>query len=318
MKDINKNKCYNVKININNKIEELIIPNNYLISELKQNVLDKYLLPAFKYSIFYKNRKLSINDFHRVTSLFTDDKNPILFIIENKVISSDSQTNNVVGISSNFNEKRITELIGKFFEYKSIPFSAIIKKIIKGEYKIKFNKPLLAQEFIQFYNITKDKKIKINSSASNLKLPKLNKNKYHSISTGDLMERNQKEYYLNRVITNNTKDMFITQKTVESGMNIYHDSINNNRRKKQNDDYKGEYYLPFLNPDEKYYREKYLDKKNWLDKKGFFLSVGNYKMGGGSNFIPNYVSATPSKSPLCHHFRDVRKNKWLNKKGFFL
>ena len=307
MKDINKDKGYKVKININNKIEELLIPNNCLISELKQTVLDKYLLPAFKYSIFYKNRKLSINDFHRVTSLFTDDKNPILFIIENKVISSDSQANSVVGISSNLNEKKIAELVGKFFEYKSIPFNANIKKFIKGEYKIKFNKPILAQEFIQYYNIIKDKKIRINSSASNIKLPKLIKNIYHSISTGDLMERNQKEYYLNRVITSNTKDMFITQKTVESGMNIYHDSIKSNRKQTKKDDYQGEYYLPFLNPDEKYYREKYLDKKNWLDKKGFFQSVGNYKMGGGSNYIPNYVRATPSKSPLCHHFRDVRK-----------
>jgi len=136
MKDINKNKSYNVQLNINNKIEELIIPNNYLISEVKHIVLDKFLLPAFKYSIFYKNRKLSINDFHRVTSLFTDDRNPILFIIDKKVLSSDSQTSCVVGISSNFNEKKIAELIGKFFEYKSIPFCANINKFIKGEYKV--------------------------------------------------------------------------------------------------------------------------------------------------------------------------------------
>ena len=33
-------------------------------------------------------------------------------------------------------------------------------------------------------------------------------------------------------------------------------------------------------------------------------------------FISNYVRATPSESPLCHHFRDVNKSKWIDKKGF--
>jgi hypothetical protein len=35
-----------------------------------------------------------------------------------------------------------------------------------------------------------------------------------------------------------------------------------------------------------------------------------------NDFIPNYVTATPSESPLLFRFRDVSKDKWINPKGF--
>ena len=71
-----------------------------------------------------------------------------------------------------------------------------------------------------------------------------------------------------------------------------------------------------MSKEEKYIREKLLDKKNWLNKNGFLVSVGKYKIK--DNFIPNYVNATPSESPLIHQFRDVNKYKWINKRGFIL
>ena len=322
MKNINKNKVYKVKININNKIDEIIISGESLISELRQAILDKYLLSPFNYSIFYKNRKLSINDFIKVSNLFQDDLNPFLFIVNNNIILPDLQTDhNSIGIISNTNDKKITELLGKFFEYKSLPFNANIKTILKGKYKIKFNKPILANEFMQFYNLNNDKKIKLNNNISKfneLKLPKIKKNKFRSISSDYIMERNKKDNLINEVIRLNSRDTSITEKSVFSGINLFHNSLSNNNRKYKKNEYKGVSYLPFLNPDERYYREKLLDKKNWLDKKGFMVSVGNYKMGGNSHFIPNYVTATPSKSPLCHNFRDIQKDKWVNKKGFYL
>ena len=44
------------------------------------------------------------------------------------------------------------------------------------------------------------------------------------------------------------------------------------------DDYESMYLVPFMNEDEKYYREKFLDKKNWINKSGCIVSVGKYKM----------------------------------------
>ena len=320
MKKSSKNKIYNVKININNIIDELKVSSESLISELRQMILDKYLLSPFNYSIFYKNKKLSINDFHRVSLLFNYDLNPFLFIVNNNILMPVTQEQNtLIGIPSNLNEKKVTDLLNKFFEYKSLPFNANIKNVIKGKYKIQFNKPLLANEFIQFYNINNDKKYK-NNDINNItiKLPKIKKGKFRSVSTDNIVERNKKENIIKKVIRSNTKDMCISDKSVSSGINLYHSSLMNNKKRYNQNEYQGVSYLPFLNPDEKYYREKYLDKKKWLNKKGFMVSVGNYKMGGDNHFISNYVSATPSESPLCHNFRDVHKNKWVNKKGFYL
>ena len=322
MKNISKNKVYKIKININNKIDEIIISGESLITELRQAILDKYLLSPFNYSIFYKNKKLSMNDFMKVSNLFQDDLNPFLFIVNNNIILPDLQTDhNSIGIISNTNDKQITELLGKFFEYKSLPFNANIKNILKGKYKIKFNKPILANEFMQFYNLNNDKKFKLNNNISKfneLKLPKIKKKKFRSISSDFIMERNKKDNLISEVIRMNSRDTSITEKSLFSGINLFHNSLINSKRKYKKNEYKGVSYLPFLNPDERYYREKLLDKQNWLDKKGFMVSVGNYKMGGNSRFIPNYVTATPSKSPLCHNFRDIHKDKWVNKKGFYL
>ena len=116
----------------------------------------------------------------------------------------DLQTdNNAISLVSNTNEKKISELLGKFFEYKCLPFNANIKNIIKGKYKIKFNKNLLANEFTQFYNINNEKKYKYYNSKS-IKLPNIKKN-FRSISSDYIIERNKKENIINKVIKNNTK-----------------------------------------------------------------------------------------------------------------
>ena len=75
--------------------------------------------------------------------------------------------------------------------------------------------------------------------------------------------------------------------------------------------YKGIYKSPYMNDEEKYYREKFLDKKNWLNKNGFLPSMNRKN---SNDFIPNYVTATPSESPLLFRFRDVSKDKWINPK----
>lgn len=314
MKNLNNKKIYKVKININNKIDTFSLSSDSLISELRQMILDKYLLSPFNYSIFYKNKKLSMNNFQKLSSLFNEDYNPFLFIVDNNILLPNLETDrNSINIVSNSNEKSISDLINKFFEYKNLPYNASMKNILKGKYKIRFNKPLLANEFIQFYNITNDK----NRNYYEVKFPKIKK-KFRSISSDYIIEKNKKENFLNKVIKSNLKDTSITEKSMSSGVNLFHDSLKHKKSNRRNrNEYKGEYYLPFLNPDEKYYREKLLDKKKWLNKKGFIVSVGNYKMGGGSHFISNYVSATPSESPLCHNFREVRKDKWVNKKGFY-
>ena len=322
--ELKSNKKYNIKINFDKKVENIMISGDATTTELGILIYNKFLLNHLNYTIFYKNKKLGIDDLEKVSYYFEEDPNPFLFIINNKLLSPDCKQSRSVYLTSNLNEKSLKDLVGKFFELKSLPFSVNIKLLMGKKYRIRFTRPLLANEFIQFYNIFNEKKTykKIEPGL----LPKLKFNKSSDI----ILEKNSREKSLSNVINTNNKDSLISFRTVNSGRDVYHpcylkqiNTIQKVKNKKykiklEKHLYKGSYNFPFLNPDQKYYRDKYLDKKNWMDKKGFIASIGNYKMGGsGSSFISNYVSATPSKSPLIHNFREVNKNKWINKKGFF-
>ena len=329
-KKINSNKKFIIKVYINDKVDEINISGDATIPELTKLIYDKYLLSHFNYSILYRNKKLTMNDLNNVSYYFSQDINPFVFIIDNKLKSPFCDQSSCVFLTTNLSEKQVNELVEKFFEIKSLPFNVNIKLLTQNKYRIRFTRPLHANEFIQYYNILFTKKIN-NKIEMGLKLPKLKFKK--ATSSEYIVDKNNRENVLNNVIKQNTRDSLISDRTMKSGLDIFHPfyfkemrTIQNLKKAKNKkfriklikNDYKGIFKLPFLNPDEKYYREKFLDKKNWINKKGFYVSVGNYKMGGGRNYISNYVSATPSEPPLNHNFRDINKTKWINKKGFFL
>jgi hypothetical protein len=153
-------------------------------------------------------------------------------------------------------------------------------------------------------------------------------------SKSDIVIKNDKYIALYKVVKELSKSDLISEKSISSGINKFHHSsmgtlnqsknmntkrYNNeyiNNDKYNDEPYEGMYNFPFMSQEEKYYREKFLDKKNWLNKNGFVVSVGKYKMK--DNFIPNYVNASPSESPLIYKYRDVNKKKWINKNGFIL
>ena len=168
-----------------------------------------------------------------------------------------------------------------------------------------------------------------------MKLPKIKDkiiNKTSSVS--EIVLKNDKSSSLNNVINENSKSDFISKKIIESGFNKLRQenkkTKKNTKLKKKsskrrfyinekhiNEEYEGLYNFPYMSEEEKYFREKFLDKKNWINKSGFIVSVGKYTMKS-NNFIPNYVHATPSEPPLNHKFREIDKNKWINKSGFYL
>ena len=321
--ELKSNKNYTIKMYIDKKVEDIIISSDENMTELGRLIYNKFLISYLDYSIFYKNKKLVIDELKNVSYYFEGDPKPFIFIINNKLLSPNCNQSCSVFLSANLSEKSVKDLVGKFFEYKSLPFNVSIKLIMGKKYRIRFQRPVLANEFIQFYNIFNEKKPN-KSIELGLKLPRL----YFNKSSDYVLEKNRREKSLRNVINTNNKDNLISFRTMNSGKDVYHPCyfkqlkiVQKNIKssiKLVKNLYKGSYNFPFLNPEQKYFRDKYLDKKNWMDKKGFIVSIGNYKMGGsGSSFISNYVSATPSQSPLNHNFREVNKNKWINKKGFF-
>ena len=352
----NKNENYLdsliVKLSYNNQIYE--IPADI---ETKANELRRYIFSKFNlnnsFILTYRGKRISKNDFTPLHILFDNDWSPFLFINDNNTILPSIKSSNIVTLNSNLSQQKLLNIINLFFITKNIPFNASIKNSSKGVYNIKFNNSQLSSDFLKYYR-TKIKKnnytiernvslitekninnkpLKINKI---MKLPLVNAKKIinKTASTNDIISKNDKSISLINVINENTKSDLLSQRIIESGFNIHRQSNlkkRDNLRNKKNiaikklfinekyldNDYESTYLEPFMNEDEKYYREKFLDKKNWINKSGFIVSVGKYKMKG-DNFIPNYVNATPSEPPINYKYREVNKEKWINKNGFLL
>jgi len=344
------------KLSYNNELYEIPVSLSLTSSQLRESLFSKFNLNN-SHILTYKNSRFTKNDELPLYILFKDDKNPFLFINDCNIILPSIKQNSSITIKSSIPQQKLLNILNSFFLSKNYPFDANIKSPSKDVYIIKFNKPALAHDFLNYYNKKTFKKIggkkkyfnaktdgiKNDSSGYVSKLLMGNNNNLPYIkaktnnktpSKSDIVIKNDKYIALYKVVMELSKSDLISEKCISSGINKYHHSsmgtlnqsknINTKRynneyinNDKYNDEpYEGMYNFPFMSQEEKYYREKFLDKKKWLNKNGFMVSVGKYKMK--DNFIPNYVNASPSESPLIYKYRDVNKKKWINKNGFIL
>lgn len=69
---------------------------------------------------------------------------------------------------------------------------------------------------------------------------------------------------------------------------------------------------PYIS-EEELYRKEYLQSKNkWMSKNSFKNYFGKASSSKSSNFIPNYVTITPSEPPILHKFRDMDREQWMD------
>jgi len=341
MKNNNQNPSFYLKINYQNEEQELLVNFSSTVTQLRQIIFTYFKLNQAKYDIYYKNLKLNNNDIRALSLLFEKDSKPLLFILDKKKdIMPKSKQKSSLTLFTNMPQIKFNEIVTKFFDYKKLDNNAEIKNNIKGMYIISFPNTSICADFQEYYdnylrineeNKDLSPKYKTATSEENrLVLPKINNNFYYNKNNKNKKDEkgksaNSYKYNpyddrrkaINNVILNNTKADIISEKCIRNGkyrMHNYDKNYNQNifgSRNKNN--YKGMYRSPYMNDEEKYYREKFLDKKNWLNKNGFLSSVNRKN---SNNFIPNYVTATPSESPLLFRFREVSKDKWVNPKGF--
>ena len=324
MKDNNNISIY-IVINYKEKEYQLLVNYSSTVGQLKNIIITYFKLNKVKYEIFYKNIKLDYNDSRHLSQLFEKDTKPLLYILDSKNdILPNLKNQTYLTLFTNISEIKINEIIEKFFEYKNMKNDAIVKNNIKGMYIIKFSKASLCSDFKEFYdNYLRIENMEFSNKSD--KIPKYRRNKLilpiirNNYKFQKEFEKNKddkfydRERYLKKVILNNTKADLISEKCIRTGSYRIHVSSNKNKMRKKFNNYNGLYKHPYMNNEEKYKREQYLDKKNWLNKQGFITYA---KDKSKDNFIPNYVMATPSESPLLFNFRDISKNKWINPKGF--
>jgi len=291
------------KININFNNKNYIYSFNFdtmTIRDLIIKIFSELKIESKNYSIYYNNRLLRMDDLRPVNIYFFDDFFPLLIVCKKYCILSKPKPTKNITIFSNFSQDKFLKLIIDFFKEKNINFNAKIENNYRGIYDIKFETINLATEFQKYYNkiINRTKRIFSTKNLNKIKSIQLKNNKSLPFLTS--IKKNDNNHISSLSTENLIKRKIFLPKL----------------KSKKIEPYLGMYLFPFMNPDEKYYKDLYNDKKNWISKKNFILSVGKYKMK--ENFIPNYVQKTPSEFPLNHKFRETDKSKWLIKSGFYL
>ena len=69
---------------------------------------------------------------------------------------------------------------------------------------------------------------------------------------------------------------------------------------------------PYISEEELYRMEYIKSKQRWVDGQPFKTYFGKASSSSSSNFIPNYVTLTPSEPPALHKFRNLEKDKWVD------
>ena len=276
---------YYLSINFKNKNHLMIVEFETVVSELKQKIYNYFKIDQSRYDLYYKNIKLSSNDFRPIALLFQKEiqNNPLLFLVDKeseKHFPSNRQLYSIT-IYSHLSFKTFNQILNKFFEYKNCPNDALIKNSIKGIYELKFKKSIMATEFKQYFDVNYNNKKKL--KFDKIILPPIN------------------------------------HKTIESDNENKNNSMKDNRSKSIVYKNKNNGLMPFhyINSNEKYFCDKIFDTKNWLYKKGFINNTGKYSINNNYYFIQNYVGATPNEPPVLHNFRDVSKSHWIDQRGFY-
>ena len=289
--NVNSNVNYNLNINFKNRNYLISVNFDTLISELKQIIFSCFKIDYIDYDLYYQNTKILLNDNRPIALLFQNycETNPLLFIIDkNKsknLISKKAIYS--VEIRTKYSLDKLKIILNKFFEFKNCPNDAHIKPGLKDIYEFKFRKAIMASEFKQFFDANYNNKLKL--SSHKITLPKINKSIVNSKSNDNIKNNEYLDRKMNSIIYKNEEDNFE----------------------------KGEFPIKYINDEEKYYKGKIMDTRNWINKKGFINNTNKYNINNNYYFIKNYVGATPNIPPLLHKFRDVSKNLWIDKRGFY-
>lgn len=247
-------KKYKILVNYNNINYLLIVNLNTSISDLLQEIYNYFKIDRQHYDLYYKSKKLLLNDYTPLTLLFNceTEKYPLLFL-SSKTKKTSIKPIYSLTIYSNIPLKAFISIINKFFEYKKIPNNSLLKNEIRGVYVIKFRNSELVSEFSQFFEIYKNK------SNQRIILPKIKKIS-RSISMGSI-EENKK--FININLMKPKKQFWLFPYGFKSQVGINYTNKN----------YKIIPNYVEATPSEPPVIHKFRDvsKDSWLDKNGFYL-----------------------------------------------
>ena len=331
------NKDIDIVVIFNSIPYSITIDKSGLISQVIEAIFESFNLNSKIYEILFQKKPLKITDNRPLISLIGNKNNSVFTINKKTILSSvgkelingnnklKKKANNENLISSNYqyslllsnsNLNEVKNLISNFNNLKKSNQAKILSNE-NNKVKITFNSNENKNEFINYYNSIKQN----NKNSKKLDFTKINHNKNFSVNQNILTSERKKRKNKNFTLSYDfSSQQPLTPRNFSKNFSFgeLDPFISSESSKIINNFYSHQKFVrnssPYITEDEKRKYEEKENKKKFLNKKGFFVSVGKYSMK--PNYIGNYVQMTPSESPLNFKFRVDNKNKWLTKKGF--
>ena len=299
---------------INNSPYTLTIDKTAQISQVRNAIFESFQLnPKFN-EITYQNKPLKSSDNRQLVTLIQNKNNSIFYINQKSILTS---------VGSNLINSN-NQLPKKSFNKNPLSQSMNYKKPNKYNKNIQEENNFIVKKntinnsnqnrnLFNEYNIVKTK-------TPNIEKLKISHNKNYSMGNNIVSSSRKTRNKKNGLIKDyfSQDNLSIKNKSKQFSLGELEPYLTKESSKIINDFYSNQKFVrnssPYISEHEQRKIEEKENKKKFIDKKGFFVSVGKYSMK--PNFIQNYVQMTPSESPLNFKFRIDNKNKWMTKKGF--
>ncbi len=302
---------------INNNPYTLTIDKTATISQIRNAIFESFQLNPNFNEITFQNKPLKSSDNRQLVTLINNKNNSIFYINQKSILRSIG--NNLLNSNNQLPKKTLKKNpLSQSMNYKKTnilnPINQEENNFIKK--KNTMNNPNQNRILFKEYN-----KIKTNTpNIEKLKISKPHHNKNYSMGNNILSSSRKTRNKNNDLIKDYfSQDYFSLRNRAKNfSLGELEPYLTKETSKIINDFYSHQKYVrnssPYISEDEQRKFEEKENKKKFINKKGFFVSVGKYSMK--PNYIQNYVQMTPSESPLNFKFRIENKNKWLTKKGF--
>ena len=299
---------------IDNSPYTLTVEKTAPISQLINAIFESFKLnPKFN-EITFQNKPLKSSDNRQLVTLIQNKNNSIFYINQKSILTS---------VGSNLINSN-NQLPKKSFNKNPLSQSMNYKKPNKYNQNIQEENNFIVKKntinnsnqnrnLFNEYNIVKTK-------TPNIEKLKISHNKNYSMGNNIVSSSRKTRNKKNGLIKDyfSQDNLSIKNKSKQFSLGELEPYLTKESSKIINDFYSNQKFVrnssPYISEHEQRKIEEKENKKKFIDKKGFFVSVGKYSMK--PNFIQNYVQMTPSESPLNFKFRIDNKNKWMTKKGF--
>ena len=302
---------------IDNSPYTLTVEKTAPTSQLINAIFESFKLnPKFN-EITFQNKPLKSSDNRQLVTLIQNKNNSIFYINKKSILTSVGNnlinSNNQISKKS-LNKNPLSQSMNNKRPYKLNPNIQEENNFIKK--KNTMNNPNQNRNIFNEYNIVKTNTPNIEK----LKISKFHHNKHYSMGNNILSSSRKTRNRNNDLMKDYfSQDNFsLRNKPKNFSLGELEPYLTKESSKIINDFYSNQQFVrnssPYISEHEQRKIEEKENKKKFLNKKGFFVSVGKYSMK--PNYIQNYVQMTPSESPLNFKFRMENKNKWITKKGF--